>query len=71
MVVIQCAKPRLPRRFHRFYLWAHDEKGVNELTLLLGLLSIPITLGVLGICALDMYYTRSHFVTQDGHRHHE
>lgn len=56
---------RLPGRFHRFYLWANREKGVSELTLLLALLSIPIALGVLGICALDMYYTQPH------HRHAE
>ncbi|KAK9822204.1 hypothetical protein WJX81_004183 [Elliptochloris bilobata] len=48
----------LPGRIHRFSLWASREKGVSELTLLLGLLSVPITLGVLGICALDFYYTR-------------
>lgn len=61
----------LPGRFHRFYIWASREKGVSELTLVLGLLSVPITLGVLGICALDYYYTRAHLLAPSEHLHRE
>jgi hypothetical protein len=63
------SRARLPGRFHRFYVWANREKGVSELALLLALLAVPIALGVLGICALDMYYTRPGLLAPGQHRH--
>jgi thiol-disulfide isomerase/thioredoxin len=49
----------VPYAVRKHYRYLHHEKKFGVLTLLAGFLSVPILFGVLSICLLDAYFTRS------------
>lgn len=48
----------IPIRAQSYYQYLHVEKHFSQMTLLAGLLAIPLTLGLSMICMLDAYMTR-------------
>lgn len=48
----------LPLRLQGFYHYLHVEKKYSQLTLLGGLLAVPLAIGLSMICVLDAYMTR-------------
>lgn len=49
---------RLPSDVQRYYQHLHKDQGFSQLSLLAGLLAIPITLGLSLICLMDTLLTR-------------
>jgi hypothetical protein len=48
----------IPSRAKAAYFHLRDRKKYGDVTLLSGILAVPVALGLLGICLLDVYYTR-------------
>lgn len=49
---------RLPARVKHSYSYLHSERHYSDLTLLAGLLAVPVMLGLTCICLLDAVYCR-------------
>lgn len=65
----------IPYNLRILYRYLHHEKKYSVLTLLAGFLSVPVVFGLLTICALDAFFTRSvrfqHHRVRTPHQHQQ
>ncbi|KIZ06106.1 thioredoxin-related transmembrane protein 1 [Monoraphidium neglectum] len=57
-----------PALAKRAYTHLREDKGFSDMTIISGLLLVPLALGGLGICILDVMYTRQPHLA---HQHYE
>lgn len=59
----------IPYNLRLYYNYLHHDRKYSVLTLLAAFLSVPVVFGLLTICALDAFFTRS--VRQQQHQHQQ
>eukprot|EP00887_Chlorella_sp_A99_P002883 scaffold6.g2883.t1 len=64
---------KVPAKFKSNFQYLHDKRGWGELSLFLGALAVPVAVGLLCICALDIYTTRQRVPAAAAapHPHHD